>query len=334
MNAPIKRPHSLPSTHSTLDLFAPRPPKRPRVVDYFAGLGGFTEGATQAGCVVVEAINHWPVAVEWHSRNHPNVTHRCEDLTRFNPSRLAAFDILAASCACQGHSPARGVERGSEEDAQWDDSRATAWSIVDCAEVRKPRGIVVENVPGYLKWRLFPLWQKALESLGYKLRVQVVCGSRFGLAQERERVIITASLNAQPEPIVLPELPMVTAADVIDMSAGRWSKVNRPGRAAATLARIARGRAAHGERFTMPYYKSGTCRAMNRPLGTITTRDRWAIVDGDRMRMLRVEEYREVMGFPVGYQLPKGKGAAVHLLGNAIIPAVAAAGLRSVMEVM
>jgi site-specific DNA-cytosine methylase len=38
-----------------------------RVVDYFAGLGGFTLGATRAGARVVRAIDHWPVAVRLHA---------------------------------------------------------------------------------------------------------------------------------------------------------------------------------------------------------------------------------------------------------------------------
>ena len=61
-----------------------------RVVDYFAGAGGFTLGAQLAGCEVVQAINHNPVAVDCHARNHPDVRHACEDLTRFDPRRLRA----------------------------------------------------------------------------------------------------------------------------------------------------------------------------------------------------------------------------------------------------
>ena len=61
-----------------------------RVVDYFAGAGGFTLGAVAAGCTVVAAVNHWRLAVDTHARNHPTTDHRCEDLTRFDPRRLRA----------------------------------------------------------------------------------------------------------------------------------------------------------------------------------------------------------------------------------------------------
>ena len=39
-----------------------------RVVDYFAGAGGFTLGAQLAGCTVVAAVNHWRLAVDTHAR--------------------------------------------------------------------------------------------------------------------------------------------------------------------------------------------------------------------------------------------------------------------------
>jgi site-specific DNA-cytosine methylase len=47
-----------------------------RVVDYFAGAGGFTEASRSAGATVVCAINHWPRAVETHRANHPEVDAR------------------------------------------------------------------------------------------------------------------------------------------------------------------------------------------------------------------------------------------------------------------
>lgn len=42
-----------------------------KAIDLFAGWGGFTLGAEQAGATVVWAGNHWPLAVEAHAQNHP-----------------------------------------------------------------------------------------------------------------------------------------------------------------------------------------------------------------------------------------------------------------------
>jgi DNA (cytosine-5)-methyltransferase 1 len=306
-----------------------------RVVDYFAGLGGFTEGATRAGASVVAAINHWPVAVATHAQNHPAVTHACEDLTRYSPARLPAFDVLVAAPACQGHSPSRGVAPGSEGDARWDDSRATAWSVIDCAEVRRPRAIVVENVPAFARWSLFPTWLDALSRLGYAPTVQVLNAADWGVPQDRPRVIVTAIRGRTSPGVVAPMRAHRGIGWVIRWEDGEWSPVARKGRSDATLARVARGRAAYGDRFVMPYNGSGsglTGRDLSRPIGTITAADRWAVVRGDEMRMLTVDELREAMGFPSGYAMPVTRENATKALGNAIVPAVAEAAVRTVME--
>lgn len=305
-----------------------------RVVDYFAGAGGFTLGAELARAEVVAAIDHWPLAVATHATNHPRVDHACEDLTRFDPRRLPDFDGLVASPACQGHARARGVAAGAEGDARWDSSRATAWSVIDCAEVRRPRWIVVENVVDFQRWALLPSWLDALARLGYRARVQVCDAARWGVPQERPRTIVTAVQGREAPEVRAPDLAPRPIADVIDWSAGPWSRVED--RVAATRARVARGRRDLGaERFVMPYNGSGsglTGRSLARPIGTITAADRWAVVDGDRMRMLSIPELRAAMGFPVDYQLPPQRCHATQMLGNAIVPAVAASAVRACME--
>jgi DNA (cytosine-5)-methyltransferase 1 len=88
----------------------------------------------------------------------------------------------------------------------------------------------------------------------------------------------------------------------MDFAAGRWQPIEKPGRAVNTLARIAAGRRVHGERFISSYYgaeRGG--RSIHRPVGTVTTRDWHAIVDGDRMRMFSAQECRAAMGFPANH---------------------------------
>ncbi|MBN8249753.1 MAG: DNA cytosine methyltransferase, partial [Verrucomicrobia bacterium] len=93
------------------------------------------------------------------------------------------------------------------------------------------------------------------------------------------------------------------------------------------------GRARFGERFLIAYYGTASGgRPLNRPLGTVTTRDRHALVEGDLLRMLSVEECRAAMGFPETYTLPAGKKAAMKMLGNAVVPAVARDVIRAAVE--
>lgn len=299
-----------------------------RAVDLFAGLGGFSEGARQAGMSVVWAANHWRAAVDIHAANHPATAHACQDLHQADWTAVPPHDVLLASPACQGHSTARGKERPHH-----DALRATAWAVISAAEYHRPPVIVVENVPEFRDWLLFPAWRMALNAMGYAVAAHVLDAADCGVPQHRVRLFIVATRSRSPLALDLPPAAHAPARSVLDFSAGDWSPVVRPRRAVNTLRRVFAGRRSHGARFVMPYYGSGsglTGRSLDRPLGTVTTLDRWALVDGDRMRMLTVEEYRAAMSFPPGYLLPARRREAIHMLGNAVPPLMARAVLAEV----
>lgn len=290
-------------------------------IDLFAGAGGFTEGAEQAGVNVVWAANHWPAAVKTHAANHPRTRHACQDLKQANWLEVPRHDLLLASPCCQGHSPARGK---AANNPQHDASRATAWAVVDALECHRPRlGGLVENVPGFLKWSLYPAWELAVQKLGYSIGVHIADTADHGVPQHRERLFLVLTRSRAPLQLKVPRRDHVSATSFIDFTSGNWSPINTPRRVPKTLARIAAGRASFGDRFVMPYYSKGsglTGRSMDRPIGAITTVDRWAVVDGDRMRMLTTDEYRVAMSFRHDYILPKQKKLAVNMLGNAVAP--------------
>lgn len=291
-----------------------------KAIDLFAGAGGFSTGAAMAGAEVIWAANHWPTAVQWHAANHPNTVHACQDLQQADFRDAPAHDLLLASPACQGHSPARGAEKPHH-----DALRSTAWAVVTCAEVRRPPVVVVENVPEFTQWALYKAWCAALDALGYALQPLVLDAADHGLPQHRRRLFVVATRSKHPIELRLPARPHVPVADFIDWDAGNWSPIEKPGRSPRTLERVANGRATFGDRFVMPYYGSGsgtTGRSIHRPLGTLTTKARWALVRGDRMRMVRAIEGKVIQGFPADYLLPEDEPTAWHLIGNAVCPQV------------
>jgi DNA (cytosine-5)-methyltransferase 1 len=293
-------------------------------VDLFAGLGGFTAGAAEAGVPVVWAANHWPLAVEYHRRNHPEVAHACQDLHQTDWAQVPRHDLLLASPACQGHANARGKEQ-----PRHDTSRSTAWAVVSALECHRTPFAVVENVPEFRRWSLYPAWRSALEILGYSLAEHLVDAADHGVPQHRVRLFLVLARSRAPLRLTLPARPHVPVEPLIEWDRYRWSPIE--GHAPATIARITAGRAAFGDRFVAPYYGSGsgeTGRSLARPLGTVTTRDRWSLVDGDRMRMLQPSEYLGIMGFRPGYRVPAVRKDAIHLLGNAVCPPV----VRDVIE--
>lgn len=297
-------------------------PDDAKVVDLFAGAGGFTTGATMAKCRVVWAANHWPAAVEAHAANHPGTTHACQDLHQADWRSVPAHDLLLASPACQGHTNARGKDRPHH-----DATRSTAWAVVSALEYHRTPYAIVENVPEFLKWALYPAWEIALQALGYTISPYIIDAADHGVPQNRVRLFLVLSRSVKPVELKLPKREHVPIASIIDWWGGNWGPVCTPNRAASTLERVRVGRERYGDKFLIAYYGNGsglTGRSLDRPIGTLTTHDRYALVDGDQMRLLTVAEQTAAMGFPEGYQLPAKREDAVFMLGNAVCPQVAA----------
>ena len=180
--------------------------------DLFCGAGGTSTGlarAAKARGVKVElvAVNHWPVAVETHRRNHPWARHLCADLASVeaDPNRLVPggrLDLLVASPECTHHSVARGGKPCSDQ------SRASAWHVLHWCERLDVAEVLVENVKEFEGWgplgkdgrpdkarkgATFRAWVGALESLGYAVEWRVLNAADFGAATSRQRLFVRAS---------------------------------------------------------------------------------------------------------------------------------------------
>lgn len=290
-----------------------------RAVDLFAGWGGFTLGAEQAGVDVVWAANHWPMAVEAHALNHPDTIHACQDLTQADWTQLPDYELLLASPACPGHSTASQPRRR----AYHDESRATAWAVVDCAEVTYPETIIVENVPAFARWKLYPIWKSALRQLGYTLEEHVLRASHYGVPQRRDRLFIMGSRVGAH---ITPRKPSLEPAfgPCIDWDAGDWRPIAVAGKGAQK--RMADGHARHGDRFLSQHTTGHRGISLDEPIRTITAQDHWLVVDGDNYRPLTIRENARGMGFPEDYAWPENatRTDSIIGLGNAVCPPVVA----------
>lgn len=289
-----------------------------KAVDLFAGFGGFSLAAEQAGMEVVYAANHWPLAVKAHAANHPKARHVCQDLQQADWRDLPLYDVLVGGPSCQPHSSASQPGRRPYHDAM----RANPWAIVSCVEVTRPKALVIENVPNFRRWPLYDLWKAALERLGYTISENVLNASLHGVPQRRERLFVTGTLNGK-RVVVESGKHETPFGPCIDWNEGEW----RPVRTATPLVqkRVARSRARHGARFLTQHTSDHFGVPLNEPIRTITTKDQWAIVDGDRYRPLTIRENARGMSFPDDYRWPEGctRRDQITGLGNAVPPKLA-----------
>lgn len=295
-------------------------------IDLFAGAGGFTVGAERAGLDVILAANHWQAAVDVHSANHPGTQHRCQDLRQMDFEALPDFDVLLASPACQGHSYA-GRTPSANADVKHEADRNTALAVIECADKKRPRRILVENVAQFARWELFDWWCDGLRILGYDVTQTIVDAADLGVPQNRKRIIVAASLDGPVEflPADLAHRPVTDV--LLDIDKG-WAPVS--GKPVGVQARVARGRERLGGRFLTQHVTNHPGRDLARPIGTVTTASQhWHLVDGPMIRPLSIAELAAAQGLPAGYELPSQVTLATRLVGNAIPPAMAEWAVRS-----
>lgn len=299
------------------------------VADLFGGVGGFTEAAEQVGLEVKYAANHWPIAVDYHRRNHPHVHHECQDLRQADFTLLPPIDGLVASPACQGHSEASRSKRRSKHVLD----RATAWAVIDCAEVTSPRWLVVENVLPFRRWKLYAVWLEALRTIGYAVSEYALNAADFGVPQDRKRVFVIGVRGKRPHKLAAPDPKWIRrpmpSSTILDPAAGGWELV--ADKSIAIRERVERGRINHGRTFLTQYVTNHPGRSLDMPIATVTTASaHWHLVDGRWMRKLTVRELARAQSFRDSYILPDEISIGTKLVGNAVPPPMAAHVLRSV----
>lgn len=310
-----------------------------RAIDLFCGLGGFSAAAVSCGLEVVWAADKSAGAVWAHAANHGGTAHEVADLCGYDFEDVPAFDVLLASPCCQGFAYARGAEADRHAAA-----RETPWAVLACTLRHRPRAVVVENVEEMREWGAdrsgddYRAWRDAFVSAGYRVSEHVTDAVDYGVPQERKRLFVTmVREDVSSAPVALPPVPddvrRLPASVVIDGDAG-YSFSLVEDKAIATREKVEYTRARlKASRFLLSFYgRTNLGRSLDRPLGTVRAGDCWALVDGDRMRMLQPKELLVAMGFDPSYALPFGRRIdAVRAVGNAVCPPQAAAVIRATL---
>lgn len=174
--------------------------KKIRVVELFAGVGGFRVGFERASNLF-ETIwaNQWEpgrksqYAYDCYKYNFGE-KHNCinEDIAMVK-GQVPEHDLLVGGFPCQDYSVARTGAQGiqGKKGALW-------WEIRDIVEAKRPKYILLENVDRLLKspakqrGRDFGIILRCLSDLGYAIEWRVINAAEYGCAQRRRRTFIFA----------------------------------------------------------------------------------------------------------------------------------------------
>lgn len=298
-----------------------------RAIDLFSGGGGSSWGAVKAGVQIVAAFDKCKLAAKTHEANFPDTKFFGGKLENRNlkklKRKLGRINLILASPECTSHSPAKGNKPRCEI------SKNTAFQVIRFAKAFRPRWIVVENVVSMRKWSRYSEFRKKLETCGYHVREQVLNAMHFGVPQSRRRLFLLCDLRRRPLTITSCASPPRNAKTVVNLNGKyAYSPLKKKNRAKPTLQRARRAERAVGKQrpFLLVYYGSdaaGGWQTLDRPLRTVTTVDRFALVKSDRthgrvMRMLQVPELQVAMGM-TGMRFNHGtRRDQIKMLGNAV----------------
>jgi DNA (cytosine-5)-methyltransferase 1 len=309
--------------------------------DLFSGGGGASEGLKQAGWWLACAANHDPVSVATHKLNHPDTDHRLKDLKEVDWRTFPSTTALWVSPSCVWHARSGGRKQLPEEVEllradEGSIDRATAFAVIEAAEVHRYPVIFIENVPEFMAWVLYPLWLEMLRTLGYHVEVLMLDAADFGHAQIRKRMFMVATFDGLRLDLSMENLTKgvqpVYAADILDPDPGK--PLTRELYISPQIAEIREEYVPH---LVVYRRHAHALRASSNRLATITAGGNHHAVaqirDGVRyQRIITDRECALAQGFPEHYQFvgsPKArKGAATDKvvkkqIGNAVAVGIA-----------
>ncbi|MFD1609670.1 DNA (cytosine-5-)-methyltransferase [Oceanobacillus luteolus] len=179
--------------------------KKLRVMELFAGVGGFRLGLEKANKDLFDVTwaNQWEPsrkvqhAFECYIRNFPNGTHSNEDISEVPDEVFQdyASDLVVGGFPCQDYSVARSL---SGEQGIQGKKGVLFWEIERVLRNTHPKYVLLENVDRLLKspskqrGRDFAVMLATFNHLDYVVEWRVINAADYGHAQRRRRVFIFA----------------------------------------------------------------------------------------------------------------------------------------------
>lgn len=325
-----------------------------RAADLFCGAGGTSSGLLDACADMgrrlnLLAINHWPVAIETHSANHPYAEHLCESLDVVDPRKVVPggrLDILVASPECTHHSNARGGKPMSDQ------SRASAWHVARWAEALSIQSILIENVREFRDWgpldsrgrplkrrkgELYHAFLNTLRAMGYTVEDRILNAADYGDPTSRRRLFIIARKGGRqrvtwPEPshsakgaeTLFGRLPAYrTAREIIDWGNKGQSIFNRARPLSPnTMRRILAGlEKFSGLPFVLGQQSGASPRSVEDPLPTVAGAGAISVIEPFLVPYHREREGQSPRGHSVDFPLPTVATSPIGLVQPFIVGA-------------
>lgn len=326
-----------------------------RVVDFFCGCGGASEGFRQAGFEIALGLDFEPKAAATYRANFPeaefiegDIVDVSTDVVRAIVEQDCTQPLLLTACA-----PCQPFSNQNKTKFTRDSRRTLLDETHRFVRDLLPEYIVLENVPGMQRvdkkrYGPFARFLKLLEDLGYEYIFFVAKANEYGVPQKRKRLVLLASslgcLSAPEKTHGEGLLPYVTVRDAIAdyprLNADDQCELD-PIHRSARMNKLNITRIKHtpegGDRRDWPKRLVNDCHknytghtdtygrlTWDLPAPTLTTKcnsysnGRFGHPDVTQHRALSIREAASLQTFPPTYQFEGTMGYMARQVGNAV----------------
>lgn len=171
-----------------------------KVLDTFAGAGGFSLGFKMAGFQIIGAIEKDKWACETYKSNNSTTKVIEEDVEKLSDRDIAIEfgdikpDIILGGPPCQGFSVCN-KNNGDSKDPR----NSLFMDFLKIGDILSPSIMILENVPNIVKaktkdnQKVIDILTKELNNLGFFVYINILEATKYGIPQIRKRLFIVAS---------------------------------------------------------------------------------------------------------------------------------------------
>ena len=182
-----------------------------RVLDLFAGAGGFSLGFEQAGAQIVGAIEMDEWATDTFKKNHPDTKVIKAKLENLSDKELKELFLEQKPNVIVGGPPCQGFSICNKNHGDPKDPRNSLFTeFIRVGRIFNPDLMIMENVPNLVKaknaegTKVIDIIVNEFKSLGYHVYWNVLEATDFGVPQIRRRLFVIASKNPLRNPFPAP----------------------------------------------------------------------------------------------------------------------------------
>lgn len=169
-----------------------------KILDLFAGAGGFSLGFQMAGFDIIGAVEVDEWASDTFKSNHPEAKVLVGDITTFSNEFIESCfekpDIILGGPPCQGFSICN-KNAGDPLDPR----NSLFTEMIRFGKIFSPECIILENVPNLLKAKtetgqlVIDIIVEEFKNLGYNVVYDILEATSFGVPQIRKRLFVIAT---------------------------------------------------------------------------------------------------------------------------------------------